>query len=59
MKSKSEVTVTYRGVTGLEIRMSPRRCIEVCEASSLVEFRLTKAGKDIGQGFQVQVRLEI
>jgi len=56
-KSKSGVKVTYRGVTGRSIPISPRHSVETCEAIFLIEFKLTKAGKEIDR--VVQVHLEI
>jgi len=55
-KSKSGVKVTYRGMTGRQIPMSPRHS-EAREAIFLIEFKVTKAGKEIDR--VVQVHLEI
>jgi len=56
-KSKSGVKVTYRGMTGRQIPMSPRHSFEAREAIFLIEFKMTKAGKEIDR--VVQVHLEI
>lgn len=61
MKSKTEsklgVKVTYRGETERQIRMAPRYSIQVRKAVFLIEFKITKAGKQIDR--VVQVHLEI
>ena len=58
MKSKTEsmsgVKVTYRGETE---RMTPRHSVQVRKAIFLIEFKMTKAGKQIDR--VVQVHLEI
>jgi hypothetical protein len=56
-KSKSVVKVTYRGLTGRQIPMSPRHSVEAREAIFLIEFKMTKAGREIDR--VVQVHLEI
>jgi hypothetical protein len=61
MKSKTEskpgVKVTYRGETERQIRMAPRHSVQVRKAIFLIEFKMTKAGKQIDR--VVQVHLEI
>ena len=58
MKSKTEskpgVKVTYRGETE---RMTPRHPVQVRKAVFLIEFKMTKEGKQIDR--VVQVHLEI
>jgi hypothetical protein len=54
-KSKSGVKVTYRGVAGRQIRMSPGHSVEAREAVFLVEFKMTKAGKPIDRVVQVHL----
>ena len=58
MKSKTEsrsgVKVTYRGETE---RMTPRHPVQARKAVFLIEFKMTKAGKQIDR--VVQVHLEI
>jgi len=53
-ESKSEVKVTYRGETE---RMTPRHPVQVRKAVFLIEFKMTKEGKQIDR--VVQVHLEI
>jgi len=55
-ESKSGVKVTYRGETERQIRMTPRRSVQVRKAIFLIEFKVTKAGQ-IDR--VVQVHLEI
>jgi len=56
-ESKSGVKVTYRGETERQIRMAPRHSVQVRKAIFLIEFKMTKAGKQIDR--VVQVHLEI
>ncbi len=56
-KSKSGVKVTYRGETERQIRMTSRHSVQVRKAIFLIEFKMTKAGKQIDR--VVQVHLEI
>jgi hypothetical protein len=56
-KTGSGVKVTYRGKTERQIRTSPRHSIRVRKAIFLIEFKMTKAGKQIDR--VVQVHLEI
>ena len=56
-KSKSGVKVTYRGETERQIRMTPRHSVQVRKAIFLIEFKMTKAGKQVDR--VVQVHLEI
>ena len=53
-ESKSGVKVTYRGETE---RMTPRHPVQVRKAVFLIEFKMTKEGKQIDR--VVQVHLEI
>ena len=61
MKSKTEsklgVKVTFRGETERQIRMAPRHSVQVRKAVFLIEFKMTKAGKQIDR--VIQVHLEI
>ena len=61
MKSKTEsvsgVKVTYRGETERQIRKTPRHSVKERKAIFLIEFKMTKAGKQIDR--VVQVHLEI
>ena len=60
-KSKTEtklgVKVTYRGKTERQVRTSPRHSVWVRKAIFLIEFRMTKAGKQMDR--VVQVHLEM
>ena len=60
VKSKTEtklgVKVTYRGETEREMRMSPHHFVQVRKAIFLIEFKMTKAGKQVDR--VVQVHLE-
>jgi hypothetical protein len=56
-KSKSGVKVTYRGETERQIRMTPHNFVQVRKAIFLIEFKMTRAGKQIDR--VVQVHLEI
>ncbi len=56
-KSMSGVKVTYRGETERRISMTPRHSVQVRKAIFLIEFKMTKAGKQIDR--VVQVHLEI
>ena len=56
-KSKSGVKVTYRGETERQIIMTPRHSVRVRKAIFLIEFKMTKAGRQIDR--VVQVHLEI
>jgi hypothetical protein len=53
-ESKPGVKVTYRGETE---RMTPRHSVQVRKAVFLIEFKMTKEGKQIDR--VVQVHLEI
>ena len=61
MKSKTEskpgVKVTYRGETERQVRVAPRHFVQVNKAIFLIEFKVTKAGKQIDR--VVQVHLEV
>ena len=52
-KLMSGVKVTYGGVTGRQIRTSPRHSVKAREAVFLIEFKVTKAGKEIERVVQV------
>ncbi len=55
-KTKPGVKVTYRGETERQIRMT-HRSVPVRKAIFLIEFKMTKAGKQMDR--VVQVHLEI
>jgi hypothetical protein len=61
VKSKTEtklgVRVTYRGETEREMRMAPHHFVRVRKAIFLIEFKMTKAGKQMDR--VVQVHLEV
>jgi hypothetical protein len=56
-KSKSGVKVTYRGETERQMAMTPHHSVKVRKAVFLIEFKVTKAGKQVDR--VVQVHLEI
>jgi hypothetical protein len=56
-ESKPGVKVTYRGETERQVRVAPRHFVRVNKAIFLIEFKVTKAGKQIDR--VVQVHLEI
>jgi hypothetical protein len=56
-ESKSGLKVTYRGETEREVRTTSHHSIPVRKAIFLIEFKMTKAGKQIDR--VVQVHLEI
>jgi hypothetical protein len=56
-KTKPGVKVTYRGKTERQIRMSPHHFVQVRKAIFLIEFKMTKAGKQMDR--VVQVHLEV
>ena len=55
-ESKSGVKVTYRGETERQIRMT-HRFVQVRKAIFLIEFKMTRAGKQMDR--VVQVHLEV
>ena len=56
-ESKSGVKVTYRGETEPQRALTPHHSVQVRKAVFLIEFKVTKAGKQIDR--VVQVHLEI
>ncbi len=56
-ESKSGVKVTYRGDTERQMRTTPRHSVQLRKAIFLIEFKMTKAGKQVDR--VVQVHLEI
>ena len=56
-KTKLGVRVTYRGETEREMRVAPHRFVHVRKAIFLIEFKLTRAGKQMDR--LVQVHLEV
>ena len=56
-ESKSGVKVTYRGETEGQIRMTSHHSAQLRKAIFLIEFKMTKAGKQVDR--VVQVHLEI
>jgi hypothetical protein len=57
IERKSGVKVTYRGETDRQIRMSPHHSVQVRKAIFLIEFKMTKAGRQVDR--VVQVHLEM
>jgi hypothetical protein len=55
-ESKSGVKVTYRGETERQIRMT-HHSVQVRKAIFLIEFKMTKAGKQIDRVVQVHVEV--
>ena len=55
-KTRPGVKVTYRGETERQIRMT-HRFVQVRKAIFLIEFKMTKAGKQIDR--VIQVHLEV
>jgi len=53
-ESRSGVKVTYRGETE---RMAPRHAVQVRKAVFLIEFKMTKEGKQIDRVVQVQLEI--
>ena len=56
-KTRLGVKVTYRGETEREMRMTPHHFVQVRKAIFLIEFKMTKAGKQMDR--VVQVHLEV
>ena len=56
-RTKLGVRVTYRGETEREMRMTPHHFVQVRKAIFLIEFKMTKAGKQTNR--VVQVHLEV
>ena len=56
-ESKSGVKVTYRGETERQMAMAPHHSVKARKAVFLIEFKVTKAGKQVDR--VVQVHLEI
>jgi hypothetical protein len=56
-ESKPGVKVTYRGETERQMRTSPHQFVQVRKAIFLIEFKMTKAGKQMDR--VVQVHLEV
>ncbi len=57
VKAKSGVTVTYRGVTMRSKRRGTGRYVEMKKAVFLIEFKMTKAGKQYDRVVQVHLEL--
>lgn len=57
VEAKEGITVTYRGVTMRQKRLAPYKFVQVRNAVFLIEFRMTKRGKQYDR--VVQVRLEM
>jgi hypothetical protein len=57
IESKPGVKVTYRGETERQTRTAPRHSVQTRKAVFLIEFKMTKAGKQIDR--VVQVHLEV
>ena len=56
-ESKPGVKVTYRGETERQMRTSSNQFVQVRKAIFLIEFKMTKAGKQMDR--VVQVHLEV
>jgi hypothetical protein len=56
-KTKLGVKVTYRGETERQMRTSSHHFVQVRKAIFLIEFKMTKAGKQMDR--VVQVHLEV
>lgn len=57
VEAKSGVTVTYRGVVVRQKRLSTHKFFPVPKAVFLIEFRVTKAGKQYDRVVQVHLEL--
>jgi hypothetical protein len=57
-KSKDGVKVTYRGETVREIRMSSHHFGQVRKGIFLIEFKVTKGGKEIDRVVQVHLEMQ-
>jgi len=57
VEAKEGITVTYRGVTMGQKRLATHRFIQVRKAVFLIEFRMTKAGKQYDRMSQVHLEL--
>ena len=55
--AESGVTVTYRGVTMRSKRRGTARYVEMKKAVFLIEFKMTKAGKQYDRTSQVHLEL--
>jgi hypothetical protein len=56
-KTKPGVKVTYRGETEREVRVTPHHFVRVRKAIFLIEFKMTKAGKQMDRVVQVHLEL--
>ena len=56
-KTKPGVKVTYRGETERQMRTGSHRFVQVRKAIFLIEFKMTKAGKQMDR--VIQVHLEV
>jgi hypothetical protein len=54
---KERIKVTYRGVNMRQKRLSTHKFVQVCKAIFLIEFRMTKAGKQYERVIQVHLEL--
>jgi hypothetical protein len=57
-KSKSGVKVTYRGEAERQIRLAPRHAVHVHRSVFLIEFKMTKAGKQVDRVVQVHLEMQ-
>ena len=55
--TKEGIKVTYRGVDIWQKHLSNRRFVQVCKAIFLIEFEVTKAGKQYDKVVQVHLDL--
>jgi len=57
VEAKEGVTVTYRGVSMRRKRLATHKFVQVRKAVFLIEFRMTKAGKQYDRVVQVHLEL--
>lgn len=57
VEAKEGITVTYRGVTMRQKRLATHKFVQVRKAVFLIEFRMTKAGKQYDRVVQVHLEL--
>ena len=57
VETKDKITVTYRGVTTRQKHLSSRRFIQVRKSIFLIEFTMTKEGKQYDRVIQVHLEM--
>jgi hypothetical protein len=57
VETKEGIKVTYRGVTMRQKRLATHKFVQVRKAVFLIEFRMTKAGKQYDRVVQVHCEL--